>query len=562
MAEKLLQSDKLKDRDHLDHRFGEMQREYQTFEPHYKDLSEFVDPRRGRFFVEDRNRGGKRHKNIINNTATFALAKATAGLLAGAVSPSRPWFAYDMMDKDILRDPEIKVWIELLRKIVLLIMNKSNFYNMAPTMLRELILFGTGCMTHVDDFDDVARFYTHTVGSYYISQNSRKIVDGLARKFQMTAYQMVQQFGIGNVSIAVRNNFNNHNKGSWHTVRHLIELNPFRDEERGQMSSEFMRYRSVYWEQGQKHTFLQKKGFKGFPGYVPRWEVTGEDIYGTSCPGMTILGDVRQLQGQERELAKGIAKNVTPVLQGPPSLKNQPIRNLPGGVIINTSTNNKLETVYDVDPRVSEMMVSIQSTEGRIKDGMYLDLFMAITEMDGIQPKNQLQLSQVNAERMLQLGPVLEQVHGEWLSRVVDRVTNQVLDAGIMPDAPEKLQGRPLDIEFISALAMAQKSVATGAIERTIGFAAEMGAGGLDVSNKIDADFALDEYSSLVGAPPRMIVPTTEAVRLRQETLQQQQQQQQLEMAGQAANIAKMASDAKLGDDNVLSSAIGRESQG
>jgi len=37
------------------------------------------------------------------------------------------------------------------------------------------------------------------------------------------------------------------------------------------------------------------------------------------------------------------------------------------------------------------------------------------------------------------------------------------------------------------------------------------------------------------------------------------QQQQQMEMAAQAANAMKMASDAKLGDDNVLSSAVGRK---
>lgn len=273
---------------------------------------------------------------------------------------------------------------------------------------------------------------------------------------------------------------------------------------------------------------------------------------------MTNLGDVKQLQQQEKEMAKGIAKNSTPPLQGPPSLRNQPIPNLPGGVTINTAgPGGKIEPLYNVDPRIQEMLYGIQATEGRIDEGFYVDVFMAITNMQGIQPKNELQLSQINEERLLQLGPVLEQVHGEWLDRMVRRIASQILDADIMPPPPKELEGKELELEFVSAMAQAQKSVSVGGLERTMNFAAGLGGAGFDVRAKINADAALDEYADLVGAPVRIIVPDAEANNIRRQEAEKQQRAEQLAMGQQAANMMKVASEAKLEGNNVLSAATG-----
>lgn len=544
-----------KDRDYLNRRYNEMDREYKTFEPHFKQLSEFIDPRRGRYFVEDRNKGDKRFKNIINNRATKALRKATAGMMAGAMSPSRPWFVWTLMDTDLLEDEGVKNWLSLFQRLILMVLSKSNAYNMAPLMLRELLLFGTGCMTHVDDFDDIARFYTHTIGSYRIAQNHKLKVDTLGREFQMTAIQMVRKFGLDKVSVAVKSQYDRGNYEGWFTVRHLIELNPKRDS--SELGSEFMPFRSVYWEKNTK-SFLSRKGFEGFPAYVPRWELAGEDIYSVNCPGMTNLGDIKQLQQQEKEKAKAIAKAGTPPLQGPPNLRNQPVANMPGGLTINSS-NQKIESIYSVDPRIQEMLFDINSTEDRIDEGFFVDMFMAITDMKGIQPKNELQLSQINQERLLQIGPVLEQVHGEWLDRMVRRVAKQILDADIMPPAPEALQGRELDVEFVSALAMAQRSVTTSAIERTVNFAGQMTEAGFDVRDKINGDRAIEDYAGFVGAPTKIIVPDDEVAAIRQKRAEEEQRAKQIEMATQAANAMKIASDSKLGDENVLSRAVDQQ---
>ncbi len=148
--------------DYFNRLLGQMDTERQSFIPHYRDLQEFISPRRGRFFIQDRNKGTKRYQSIINSAATQALRVATAGMLNGTMSPSRPWFSLETFDPDLMESQAVKQWLFQVELIIRTILNAGNFYNMAPVFLRELLLFGTACMTHVNDFDDVARFYTHS----------------------------------------------------------------------------------------------------------------------------------------------------------------------------------------------------------------------------------------------------------------------------------------------------------------------------------------------------------------------------------------------------------------
>ncbi len=522
------------ERDYFERRRGALRKERASFIAHYKELAQYVKPRRGRFETSDRNKGDRRHNFIINSRATQALRIAGAGMLAGTMSPARPWFAFSTFDLDLLEFAPVKVWLARQELLIRTILNSGNFYNMVSTMLGELLLFGTGCMTHVDDFEDVARFYTHTVGSYLISQNDRFIVDTLVREFERTVEQLVSEFGLGNVSKSVENMWDRGRYDQWIPVVHFIEPNP--DIDITKDGNRFKPFRSRYYEPGNndRDSFLKKSGFGQFPGYCPRWDVTGEDVYGTDCPGMTALGDIKSLQIEEKRKAQAIDKMVNPPLHGPASLRNVPISSLPGGSTLydGDSTKNKLEPIYTVNPQLQDLALDIERVERRIDTAFFVDMFLAISNMEGIQPRNQLDLSQRNEERLLQLGPALQRVHAEFLAKMVDRIFIQGVEAGIIHSAPVELQGQELDIKFISTLALAQRSVAVQEIERTANYVASLRAAGFEeVADKFDANQSIDEFSTAIGAPPKIIVPD--------EIVQQKQaaraQQQQLQLALQSA---------------------------
>lgn len=549
-------------KDYYMRRLGEMKTERQSFINHWSDISEFVKPRKGRFFVQDRNRGEVKYNSIINSVGTQALKIATSGMLAGTISPTRPWFTLETHDPDMMEGPGVKAWLHKVERLLMTIFNESNFYGMSSVKLAELLLFGTSAMSHVDDFDSVARFYTHTIGSYLIDTNARFEPDTLAREFEWTASKMAQAFGVENLSTSVKTAIDKGNYGQWFPIVHFIEPN-----EDFRMDAPFaknMPYRSVYYEPGNRgdetHKWLNRSGFHEFPVYITRWDVTGEDIYGTDSPGMIALGDIKHLQIEERRKAQAIDKMVNPPLGGPPGLRNIPINSLPGGVNVYDSTGTQeLKPLYQVNPQLGELRADIAAVEQRINKAFFVDMFLAITNIEGIQPRNELDLLQRNEERLLQLGPVLERIQNEFLNKLIERTFNQCVRANILPTPPESLQGSPLRVRYISTLVMAQRAVATQSIDRLVAFAAGLASSGwVGAIEKLDAEQAVDEYAQAVGVPPSIIVPDEIILQRRAEQQRLQQAQAMLEGAQDLANAAKMASDAKTDEKNLLTDVLGQ----
>ena len=527
-------------------RLSDLKVERSSFIFHAKELSENIEPRRGRFFISDRNKGNKRHTKIINSRATQAHRTAQSGIFAGIMSPTRPWFKLETLDQSLMDSADVKAWLYSVEQLIRTIFLESNLYNMAPVMLGELLLFGTGAMSHVDDFENVSRFYTHTFGSYYIAQNDRFEVDTFALEHELQVKQIVADFGLEKVSDFVSEHWRKGNYYVWAPVVQFIESNS--DADTRKEAAENKPFRSVWFEPGNinKNQFLRKSGFDEFPIHVSRWALAGEDIYGTNSPGMIALGDVKSLQTLEKRKAQAIDKLVNPPLKGPPTLRDVPINALPGGVTVYDADGTKegLTTLYQVDPRLAEMQQDIQGIEARINEAFFVDLFLAISAMRGVQPRNELELSQRNSERLLMLGPPLQRLQLELLSKIINRTFAQAVRAGILPSPPEGLEGQNLGIRYISALAQAQRAVEVGTIERTAIFAGELATVKPEVLDRFDADEALKQFSQMIGVIPSVITSDEEVEQIRQQRAEQQQAAAQAEQQQQQAAAAQSGTQA------------------
>ncbi len=536
-----------------------MKVERATFLSHWKAISLSMSPRRGRFLVSDVNRGGSRYQKIINSRATQAHKIARAGMMSGLMSPASPWFALAAPDPETAEVPEVKIWINQIQLLMRDIFNGSNLGIMSPKLIGELLLFATGAMFDEDDFNDISRFYTHTAGSYMIAQNDKYEVDTFAREFQATTSQLVSWFGLDNVSVSVKDAYRLGNYHSWFPAVHYVDANP--EHNVNSRRSESKAFRSVYFEPSgpDKTKFLSQKGYDEFPVYVPRWDTTDGDIYGTDCPAMTALGDVRGLQIQEKRKAQGIDKMVSPPLKGPPSLKETAVENVPGGFTPSeggATGQEKLESIYNVRLPIGEMRQDIDAVEQRINEAFMVDMFLAISTMRGVQPKNELELSQRDQERLLQVGPVLQGFHKDFLRKLIDRTFNKMVRAKIIPDPPKELQGKELKVEYISTLAMAQRAIATTGIERLGAYVMNLAQSFPDVLDKFDADQSVDEYANVIAIPPRIVVSDSQVKAKRQARQRQQQMQQAAALAEQAAGAAKDASQVDLEGDNLVSRGI------
>jgi hypothetical protein len=535
-------------KDMLERRRAELKAEQSSFIGHYQELSKFIQPRRGRFFLSDVNKGDRRHQNIINSTATTAHRRCRAGIINGLMSSSRPHFKYTTpSDPGLAKFGPVEMWLYQVEQINQRIMRQSNLYPMAQTMVGEEILFGTGAMMHHDDFKDVARFYALTAGSYTIDLDARLMVNTVCNEFEWTVAQIVEEYGLENCSTQVKTAYDRGNYGTRYTVVHFIGPNSAYDS-----SSPYAKdkaFISCHYEPGgsDKTKFLRESGFKMFPGYFPRWDVTGNDIYGTDCPGMTALGDTKGLQLKEKRKAQGIDKMVNPPLKGPASLKHIAVSSLPGALTAYEGDANRdgLSALYTVNLPIQEMRQDIDGDERRIKEAFYNDLFRAISDLEGVQPQNEMYLSQVRQESLVELGPVIERFQGEFQDPLHDRLFDQGFAAGIYPPPPEELRGQEIKPEYTGPLAIAARAAVTQPIDRVAGYAANlMKMGFTDVKYKFDAAQSVDEYAKAVGAPATIIISDEDAAAAKDAEMQAQQAAMAAEGAQMATGAVKNMADA------------------
>lgn len=145
---------------------AQLRNERSTFESHWRELAEFVLPRRGRWTPDDRNRGDKRNGRIIDNTATLAARTLRAGMHGGITSPARPWFRLTTPDPALAEYGTVKRWLDEVTSRLLMIFNRSNLYNVLPIVYGDMGVFGSSAMIALEDDEDVMRFAAFPLGSY------------------------------------------------------------------------------------------------------------------------------------------------------------------------------------------------------------------------------------------------------------------------------------------------------------------------------------------------------------------------------------------------------------
>lgn len=543
-------------RDKLHTRWGHLKSERASWISHWQELSTYLLPRSGRFFVQDRDRGQRRHNNIYDSTGTRASRVLAAGMMAGMTSPARPWFRLSTADPELAKHTPVKLWLNDVTRLMTEVFQKSNTYRALHSMYEELGVFGTAASIIVPDFQNVIHHHPLTTGEYCIATDYRGQVNTLFREFQKPVHELVGEFGIDNVSNTVRNM---HDRGSldhWITVIHAIE--PRVDRDPTKFDAKNMAWSSCHFELGaEQGKYLRESGFKRFNVVAPRWATSGGDIYGNS-PGMEALGDVKQLQHEQLRKAQGIDYKTKPPLQVPTTMKNRDVETLPGGVsFVDASTpNGGIRTAFDVNIDLSHLLADIQDVRERIKGSFYADLFLMLANDGGTGRMTATEVAERHEEKLLMLGPVLERLQNELLDPLIDITFSHMVDAGMIPPAPPELEGMDLNVEFVSMLAQAQRAVGTNSVDRFVGNLGAVAQYKPEVLDKFNSDKWADNYADMLGVDPELIVSDEQVAQLRQQRAAAAEAQQKMAMVQQGADAAKNLAAAKTDQPSALTNVM------
>ena len=519
--------------------FAALQADRLSWWQHWRKIADMFLPRRYVHLQSKEERVANTiNTRILDATGTIAARTLASGMMNGITSPSRQWFK---LRAPVFGDTEpkpVRIWLDETERRLQLIMAESNFYNGMATQYLDLSVFGTSAMLIYEDAESVIRCYNPALGEYYLAQSDRLQVNTFAREFTYKVHQVVQRWGVDNVSSQVKLAWEAGGGRTQEDVEiiHLIEPNTPADK----LVSKRFTFREMYWEKGSNELkMLAATGLEELNGIFPRWELTANEPYGSS-PAMDAYGDVVQLQHETKAKGQALELMVRPPMLADIQLQHQPTSLSPRSVTFVSGLNGGsvgMKPAYEVRPPIQEMSQDLAQIQGRIREIFHNDLFRMIAQLDTVRSATEIDARR--EEKLVLLGPVLERFENEALDPAINRIFSIALRKGLLSDPPPEMEGQEIDIQYVSVLSNAQRAVGTASTERFLGVIGSVAALYPNALHVPDFEQLLHSYGRDIGV-------SAAGLRTPEEVAALVAQAQQQEAAAQAASTAnELASGAE-----------------
>jgi hypothetical protein len=517
----------------------------------WEAIARHIVPELNRYIKSDERSKEADFSTILDGSGTQAAEVFAEGMSAGLTNQARDWFEMGIEDFQQAEREDVKAWFHVGNRAVLNGMSIDNFYEFMLRLYLEYGIFGTAAGLLDEQREGRLTGINFVPGEYYIATSAAGEVNTCYREFQMTAPQLVEQFGYTKCSESVCNAYKANNRTQKWWVVHAIEPVGVGGDEMQEIDhqlGEGMQYRSVYFERGsgnqQKREvdleFLEVSGYFEFPVVCARLGVVGTDPYGFGR-GHKALGDIKQTMYWTGLIDRAGEQEVDPATVAPVSMKqNGVFGTYPGArVFFNDTGGGQKPTIGRLFESKFNPEIAMQLKEwliARVRRWFFEDVFTMFSsqQMAGGGAATELkipQIEQMRDEKLLRMGGVF----GPWskpLEVAINRYFRVLLRAGKIPPPPDDLVGQDWNVEFKSILAQAQKAVGVANIERGVAFAGNYAALSKDpgIFDTFKSDKMMRRYWDDLSADPTLLNSPEEVAAI-------QQQRQQM-MAAQAAAAA------------------------
>lgn len=535
--------------------------EYSSFRTHQAVLQRAIQPRRGRNLSETnsrRNKGDQRNDHIIDSTARLALRTLRSGMMAGFSSPMTPWFRTTSWDPDVALWGQAKAWCSRADEFTYEVLERANAYNTFGYVYENLGLHGVASFGRFSDRDTMVYFDPYAVGTFLFTTDRRGHVASFYHITDMTATQLVSEYGKKNVSSEVYDElYMKHDEVSTVPVLWVVEKNDGRLP--GRNDAKNREWKSMRFEMGdaeKSDLILQESGFFACPVAVPRWDVEGTDDWGRSC-GMDALPDVNACQVLHEDKLRGIAYRNTPPLGAPKELQHRPSSLLPGHITYyDTGAGmGEVKPLWNVNHSIDDLRQEIMEHDRRIDRAFYADLWQTLAVMEARgegRQRTATEIAMMHQEKLLMLAPTLFRLVDEMHRPTLEGIRAEGIATGVLEPPPPELKASGLKIDFISILAEAHALVRAGSIERMTDYMGRIAQMSPETLDMVDWDGQARKYADLTNQPDGTMRNELEVEQIRAERQKQMQAARAAEMAAQAAPAAKQLSETQLNTDSAL----------
>ncbi len=501
-----------------------------TWESHWQECADFMQPRKAEI-TNERARGDKRNLQIFDATAIHALELLASSLQGMLTSSANRWFSLRYKEDQLNDIDEAKEWLEDVTDKMYTAFARSNFQQEIFEAYHDLITFGTACMMIEGDEDQILRFSTRHIKELYIQENDKGFIDTVYRRFKIPVHAEVDKFGLENLSLETGKLFK---KEPFEKIELVHVARPRTIYNENKLDKKNMPFQSIYFEFGSGH-IIDIGGFKELPYVVPRYLKASTEIYGRS-PAMNALPDVKVLNKMVETAMKAAAKQVDPPLLVPDDSMLSPIRMSAGSLnYYRSGSRDRIEPLHIGQATTATLNQENQRREA-IQKTFHIDQLMISSQ----RSMTATEVIQRNEEKMRILGPALSRLQSELLQPMILRVFNIMLRNKLFQVAPEVLANQEIDIEYVSPMALAQRSQELQSLVRGLELFTQISQVA-PVQDYIDENGLVKQIINLLGLPAKMIKSDAQVQQVREQRAAAQAQAMQMQQAMQEAQMAKDA---------------------
>jgi hypothetical protein len=282
------------------------------------------------------------------------------------------------------------------------------------------------------------------------------------------------------------------------------------------------------------------------PYATARWwkDTQGNDPYAYG-PVMDVLSSIKLVNAEKRTLIRTAMKQADPAMASPNKFWIAPLNLNPSAMNYYDATKYRLEQFSEIKNSGNiPVTVDIMKLEQDLIDaGLYVNLFenlMNVTKQMTV-PEVQKRV----AEALALISPVIGHVLDEGITPILLR-SHAILDRQLMfPPPPKEIQGRDIDITYLSPLAKAQRSSEMNGLAAWTEYVKGLIEAFPDAKYIVNIDKVGRTSADLLGVDPANVTDQKDIDQRRKADQQMQQQVMQMKMAQEAAKTAQHAGSAQ-----------------
>lgn len=534
-------------------RLDKMKSDRGTLDSTLQEVSDRVLPRKSH--ITETYVPGKKRKvttQLVNDTAIFANQDMAGGLFAHLCSGR--WFGLKARSKALNESEGVKTWFMETTRILLEELAISNFNNEIYELLLDLGWCGTPCIGAFPGVDTWLSFETYHFSQYYIAENNRKLVDTNYRRFEYTARQAVQEWGIENLSKDIQVAYNNE-KDRDKKFEFIHAIFPREEYSDSYPTIKTRQPIASIWVDVKAKKIIKEDGYYEMPKFSPRWVKCSGDVWGRSS-GMFALATIKLTNTMDADVVRAGQLQVAKPILAPDDGFIGTVRIAPRSILYYRKSlqgKDKPE-VLDIGGRMDWAFALIDKKEDVIRKAFFNDLFVMLAEQTGT--KTAYEIAEQIEEKHSRIIAPIGRLQSELFNGLIGRCIGILGRGGRLPPVPPELSGQEYEIEYISKLALALKLLEVRSLTSGLDVMAALAGQKPDMIDNWDTDEIARGVPERVGWPVDWIRDKEERDDIREVRAAEEQALQALQAVTEAAKAAPGVSK-KVEEGSVLAEIAG-----